>query len=445
VPVRSFLIVSDAAAPLVAGEAPVAATGLARALAARGAEAVIVSLAPPEVVAAVPGLARRLRTLRVRIGEETRDLALFEGKAPLAEAQLLVAGAVGQHRGESAALLAGAVRALAEDGLLKPDVAIAWGETAAPALSGAAASVRVFAVPSGRLGDLLSPGESRALGAEAYGDGFAGRSLAAIGAAAANAIVAPSAAAARLLEKDPGVASRASDEPIFTVRLGCDDPPNDPSNDAALPAHYAPQALAGKLECRRVVTRRHSLAVGPRTLLLASAPLRHGKGGDELLAALPALAQLDVALLLPAEGDADLLDRARRVAIQSPGRVAVVDAGESQDRLLRAAADAVLCADPDDRTARAPALAQRYGALPLAFDGGAPRDHLIDYDPASATGSAILFDALDPHHIEGAVRRALALRASADQWAPLVQRLMQCAPRWSQTASAFEEIAAAFA
>jgi hypothetical protein len=274
---------------------------LARALAAGSGEAMIVSLAPPEAVAAVPGLARRLRTLRVRVGEEWRDLALFEGKAPLAEAQLLVAGAVGRDRGESAALLAGAVRALAEDALLKPDVAIAWGETAAPALAVAPAPVRMFAVPSGRLAGPLSQAEAQALGADAYGDGFTGRSLAAVGAAAANVIVAPSSAAAHLLEEDPGLASRASDEPIVTVRLGCDDPPNDPSSDAALPAHFSARALGGKLECRRVATRRHSLAVGPRTLLLASAPLRHGRGGDELLASLPALAQLDVALLIPAD------------------------------------------------------------------------------------------------------------------------------------------------
>jgi hypothetical protein len=39
----------------------------------------------------------------------------------------------------------------------------------------------------------------------------------------------------------------------------------------------------------------------------------------------------------------------------------------------------------------------------------------------------------------------VALRASADHWAPLVQHLMESAPRWSHTASAFDEIAVAFA
>ena len=111
---------------------------------------------------------------------------------------------------------------------------------------------------------------------------------------------------------------------------------------------------------------------------------------------------------------------------------------------MRAAADAVLCLDPDDRTGRAAGLAQRYGALPLALDAGASRDFLVDYDPRSGTGSAILFDGLEPHDLEAAAQRALALRADADGFAPLVQRIMETAPRWGQTAAAIEEICATF-
>jgi hypothetical protein len=451
VPARRYLLITDAAAPLVHGEAPAAVMGLARAFTAGGATATVLALGSPEATAQIPGLARRLRTIPARVGNETLELTLYEGRAPLSQAQLLVAGTVGRHRGEAAALLAAAVRALGEDGLLKSDVAIAWGETAAPALAVASAPVRIFVVPSGRLGGLLSEAEVEALGGATYGDGFGGRSLAAIGAAAANAIIAPSPSAARVLEQDQGIASRASDEPVVAVRFGCDDPPHDPASDAALAAPFSARSPGGKLECRRAVTRRHSLALGPRTLLVGSAPLRHEKGGGALLGVLEALASQDVAVLIPGEGDADLLDRARRLAIQSPGRLAVLEGQDpptgtpgGDERLLRAAAEAMLCADPDDRTARAAGLAQRYGALPIALDVGAPHDVLVDFDAASATGTALLYDALDAHHLEGAIRRAVALRGAADAWPALVQRLMDTAPRWAQTAAAFEEIAEAY-
>lgn len=445
---RTYLLISDAASPLVGGESPLGVVGLGSALVAAGGAATIVSLAAPDEAAAVPGLARRLRTVPVKIAGATRDVALFEGKAPSSQANAIVVGAQGRDRAESALLLAEAVRAMADDGLLpKADAVIAWGESAALALAVVQAPARLFVEPSGRPGEPLTGAEVATIeptGILADRSGTGPASLAGIGAAFANAIVAPSRSAAQVLESDVGLNERASDEPVVAVRFGCDDPPHDPAADPALPAPFSAKSLSGKLECRRAVTKRYSLAVGPRTLLLGCGALKHGRGGDELLAALPALSKLDVVLLIPGDGDADLLERAKRVAIQSPGRLAVLEPGEAQERVMRAAADAVLCLDPDDRTGRASGLAQRYGALPIAPDAGASRDFLVDYDVASATGSAILFSGLDAYDIEAAVRRALALRAVADGFAPLVQRIMETAPRWAQTASSFEEICATF-
>ena len=65
----------------------------------------------------------------------------------------------------------------------------------------------------------------------------------------------------------------------------------------------------------------------------------------------------------------------------------------------------------------------------------------MDYDPGSRTGHAILYSAPTPFEIESAVRRALALRADADLWAPLVAAWMTAAPRWSTAAAAIVEIA----
>ena len=145
-------------------------------------------------------------------------------------------------------------------------------------------------------------------------------------------------------------------------------------------------------------------------------------------------------MLIPGEGDPELLDQARRLAIQNPGRWAFLDATDADQRLLRAAADAVLFADADDRVSHAPGLAQLYGALPIAYDGGASRDYLVDYDPASATGSAILYGAVDSHEITAAIERAVALRETAMGSHDLTKSLMRAAPRWTQTASLFDEL-----
>jgi hypothetical protein len=443
---REYLLIADAVAPLSSGPSAVAAAGLGRALAASGRKATILSLARPEAAAAVPGLARRLRTVPTSVGDRALELTLYEGKATLSEARLLVLGAPALGRAETAALLASAVRSLGQDGLVAPDLTIGWGETAAGALSATAASVRLFALPTGRLGPPLSEDESRVLAPLSLGDEAASRSLVALGALAANAIFAPSPSAARANENDPVLATRASDEPFVAVRFGCDDPPHDPATDSALPASYSASALGGKAECRRALARRCSLALGPRTLLLTTGPLHRDEGAEAILAGIERLAPFDVVTVIAPRGDQDLVERARLLAIQHPGRIALLPGFEpGDDRAARAAADAILLGDDHDMAGRAAGLALVYGTLPIAPDTGANRDYLVDLDERSATGHALLYTSATPFEIESAVRRAISVRADGDTWTALVRSLLASAPRWTQTAAAVEEIVAQYA
>jgi starch synthase len=305
--------------------------------------------------------------------------------------------------------------------------------------------VRIFALPTGRLGPPLALDETQLLAPLLLGDDSASRSLVALGSLAANAIIAPSPSAARATETDPGLASRASDEPFIPVRFGCDDPPHDPASDPALPANYSAASLSGKAECRKALARRCSLALGPRTLLVALGPLHRDEGAEGLLGGIERLAPYDVVTVVLPRGDQDLVDRARLLAIQHPGRIALLSSAEpAEERLARAAADAILLGDDHDRAGRSAGLALLYGTLPIAPDIGANHDYLVDHDRASGTGHAILYSASAPFEIESAVRRAIALRADGDLWSTLVKSLFDSAPRWSTTAGAVETIAGQF-
>jgi len=340
-------------------------------------------------------------------------------------------------------LLGSAVKSLSADGLIAPEVTIGWGETSAAALSATSAAIRLFALPSGRVGPALSGSEAWVTSSAE--NGAAAPSLAALGSLSANAILAPSPSAARAVESDPGLAARAADEPFVALRFGCDDPPHDPATDPALPTSYSAATPDGKLECRRTLARRCSLALGPRTLLLSTAPLRAERSGEAILAALSRLDGYDVAVAIPSSGDANLVDRAQVLAIEHPGRIAVVAEDDpAEERRIRAASDAILLGEADDRTGRAAGTALLYGTLPIAVESGAARDYLVDYDPRSATGSAILFERPGAFEIESAIRRAIALRSDANLWSALVKSLFASAPRWASTAAIVEEVCAAY-
>jgi hypothetical protein len=439
---RDFLLIADAVAPLGDGVSAVGASGLSRALAALGHRATVLTLGSVEAASRVPGLARRLRTVSAPVGAETRELVLFEGRSALSEAQLLVlASPAAPSRAEAAAVLAGATRSLAADKLISPEVAIGWGETSAAALSATSAATRLFVLPTGRTGAPLTSEEAEMLGPLLLGDDSASHSLVALGCLGANVIIAPSPSAARASESDPGLASRASDEPFVSVRFGCDDTPNDPATDPALPAPFTSSKLSQKAECRRALARRCSLAVGPRTLLLTTGPLSRDGRTEAILAAIERLAPFDVMTVIVGRGEPEAIERARLLSLRQPGRVALLPGAEPADeRFARGAADAILLGDDHDRIGRAAGLALLYGTLPIVPDVGANHDYLVDYDPASRTGQAILYSAETPFEIESGVRRALTLRADGDVWAPLVKSLMDGAPRWSATAAALAEI-----
>jgi hypothetical protein len=436
------LLVADAVTPLGDGVSAVGASGLSRALAALGHRATVLALGGVDEAARVPGLARRLRTVSAPVGGTTRELVLFEGRAARSDAQLLVLGtAAPPTRAEAVAILAGATRALATDGLVTPEVVIGWGEPAAAALSATSAAARLFVLPTGRTGAPLTPAETDLLRPLLLGDDSASHSLVALGCLGANAIIGPSPSAARAMESDPGLASRASDEPFLNVRFGCDDPPHDPATDPALPATSGATPLSRKAECRRALARRCSVAVGPRTLLLTTGPLGSDDDAHATLDAIERLAPYDVVTVIVPRGEPAAVDRARLLALRQPGRVALLPGTEPADeRFARAAADAILLGDDHDRIGRSAGLALLYGTLPIAPDVGANHDYLVDYDPASRTGDAILYSASSTFEIESAVRRALALRLDSDVWTPLVTRLMDRAPRWSATATAIAEI-----
>jgi len=439
---RDLLLISDAVAPLADGPSALGVAGLSRALASAGHRATVLTLAGPDQVARVPGLARRLRTVPAAVGSRTYDLTLYEGRAQLSDAQLLVLAATPDSRAETAALLAAAVRSLATDKLIAPEVTIGWGEAAAAALSATSATVRLFVLPTGRLGPSLTPPEAELLGPLLLGDESASHSLVALGCLGGNAIIAPSPSAARATEGDPGLASRASDEPVIAVRFGVDDPPNDPAADPALAAHFSATALAGKAECRRAIARRCSLALGPRTLLLTTGALHRDGAAEAILAGIERLAPYDVATIIVPRGEPEMIERARLLALKQPGRVAIYPTADATDeRIARGAADAILLGDDHDRIGRAAGLALLYGTLPIAPDVGANHDYLVDYDAASRTGHAILYGVPTPFEIESSVRRALALRADGDVWMPFVKTLMDGAPRWTATAAAVVQIA----
>ena len=266
-------------------------------------------------------------------------------------------------------------------------------------------------------------------------------SLAGLGAIDADVVVFPSPSSASAFATAREFSFRASDQAVVSIRLGCDEAPYDPSTDPALAATFSAEAPAGKGECRRSLARRTSLALGPRTLLVATAPLVAAEGGKQIIEALSSLIRTDVAFVIPATGERALVEEIKRIAIETPGKIAIYPEAEpASERQIWAGADAVLFADRDNHMARTAGLAKRYGGLPLVPDCAAYRDYVVDFDVASQTGDGLLYQPNDAYERTSVVARAAMLRGNPDVWQALQKRLLRAAPHWEATAARFESL-----
>jgi hypothetical protein len=436
-----ILIVGDKIAPVSDGESAVCAAALARDLSGARNRITILTLASETRVAQLPGMARRLRTVMAHLADGDRECALYEGRSALSQCAMHVLGVETTDRGHSAAFLANAAAALVRDEICRPNVVIAWGEAAAAVLPAVQASVRIFALPTGGWGPPLSPVERAALDCDAPDLAIAKGSLAGLGAVDADVVVFPSPSSAHRFETTPEFSFRASDQAVVSVRMGCDEAPYDPATDPALAASFSASSPSGKTDCRKALARRTQLALGRRTLLLATAPLAISDGGKLLIDTLGKLVRSDVAVVVPATSERALLDDVKRLAIETPGKIAVYPDSEPEaERQILAGADALLLADRDNPLARTAGLAMRYGAVPLAPDWAAYRDYVVDFDVGSRTGHGLLYLPDDPGERVSVVLRCAGLRSNPDIWRPLQESLMGAAPRWATTATRFEEL-----
>jgi starch synthase len=237
--------------------------------------------------------------------------------------------------------------------------------------------------------------------------------------------------------------ARARTEPLVGIAAGLDYATYNPATDVALPARYDAEHPEPKGSCKSMLERELRLPVEPgRVLAAAVGRVTRDEGMDLVLDALPELLDRDVALVVAGtgEGDPELCDRFAQAARSHPEAIGFVPAA---DEALRhrcfAAADLALVA-----TRRLPggithAIAQRYGAFPVAAAVGSARDGVIDCDAELTTGTGFLFEDASAASLIGALGRALGALAMPAGRA-LRRRIMRLELGWDRPARRYLQL-----
>lgn len=126
------------------------------------------------------------------------------------------------------------------------------------------------------------------------------------------------------------------------------------------------------------------------------------------------------------------------LASRCPSRVAFAT-GEARAHEAAAAADFFVVTDPGP-TPLSGLVACRYGAAPIAEKAGEANDRLVDFDPESQSGCAILY--AEPKDLPQAIHRCIRLwRQGPETRQTLVDRCAALDLSWHSTALQLSELA----
>jgi starch synthase len=201
----------------------------------------------------------------------------------------------------------------------------------------------------------------------------------------------------------------------------------DPRHDHFLPEHYDPEHLAVKARLKSELLERHGLHGGTSVPLAGIVSRLAAQKGIELMfGALPRILDArPLNFIALGNGEAQYEGFFSQLAQRYPGRVHFQRG--YHDRLahwIEAASDMFLMPSRYEPCGLNQMYSLRYGTVPIVRRTGGLADSVEHFDPATGTGTGIVFNDFDTPALEWALNTALDLYAQPALWGRLVQNGM---------------------
>lgn len=232
---------------------------------------------------------------------------------------------------------------------------------------------------------------------------------------------------------------------LLGIVNGIDEDVWNPATDRFLPVAYDAARLERKAGNKRALQERLGLVVDDAVFLCSVVSrLSHQKGMDLLLEALPTLLAGGGQLALLGSGDAGLEVAFQAAAERDAGRVAcVLGYDEPLSHLLQGGADAILVPSRFEPCGLTQLYGLRYGTLPIVARTGGLADTVIDASHATlAAGVAdgLQFAPVTAEALGFALRRALELFRTPDQWRAMQVFAMRQPVGWQASAGRYADL-----
>ena len=218
-------------------------------------------------------------------------------------------------------------------------------------------------------------------------------------------------------------------ERIVGIVNGIDAHGWDPATDAALPATFTADNLAGKLACKRALAKEVDLPLEDHEILVGVIARMTGQKGLDLIAEIvPELHRLNMKLVVLGAGETVFEDRFRYLAQAFHANVRTIIGFDSDlARRIYAGADLFVMPSRFEPCGLGQLYAMRYGTLPVVHAVGG----LVDTVADNVTGFA--FTEPSPAALLAALERA-ARAFGTRAFATIVRAAMKRDSSWAASA-----------
>jgi starch synthase len=236
---------------------------------------------------------------------------------------------------------------------------------------------------------------------------------------------------------DGTLRQRAAD--LHGILNGVDYEQWDPAHDRYIAAHYGPDKLAGKAECRRDLLHAFGASSVPPTTPVLGIVSRFAtqKGFDLLAEIAEELAARELFLVALGTGEPYYENLLRSLAERFPERFAVrVQYDNTLAHKIEAGADIFLMPSRYEPSGLNQLYSLRYGTVPVVRATGG-LDDTVQESSLPGEGTGFKFQGYDAREFLQAIDRALASFADQTQWRELMRNGMRKDYSWKQPAAEY--------
>jgi starch synthase len=240
--------------------------------------------------------------------------------------------------------------------------------------------------------------------------------------------------------------SRAAD--LHGILNGLDYDQWNPAKDGNIAAHYTPDNLSGKAECRRDLLHAFGAApIDDSTAVLGTVTrLTTQKGIDVIAEITEPLLRENVVLILLGNGEEYYENLLRSLAAKYPGRILIrIGYDNTLAHKVEAGSDLFLMPSRYEPCGLGQLCALKYGTVPVVRATGGLDSTVEEWNPESRTGTGFKFQGPSPQSLGGeeflaAIQRALAVFPDKEAWQTLMRNGMAQDHSWTKPASEYVEV-----